>query len=73
MTGGRLVLPEPLHDENAQSWLKGLAANGWDVVKQLLHLLTLYLGVTHGQYLTLWEMATPTLTAGIREMTGGGS
>jgi len=53
--------------------LKGLAANGWDAVKQLLHLLTLYLGVMHGWYLTLWEMATRTLTAGIREMTGGGS
>ena len=60
VTGGGLTL----HDEDSCSWFKRLevcvAANGWEVAKKLLHLLTLLRGHAWAVFDSLRETETDT-------------
>ena len=63
-TGGGIVLPEPLQDDNARSWFKRFevccTANGWNEAKQLVSLPTLLKGRAWAIYEVLTEEQTDT-------------
>ena len=63
-TGGGIVLPEHLQDDNARSWFKRFeaccAANGWNAAKRLASLPTLLKGRAWAIYEALKEEETDT-------------
>ena len=63
-TGGGIVLPEPLQDDNARSWFKRFevccTANGWNEAKRLVSLPTLLKGRAWAIYEVLTKEQTDT-------------